>query len=40
MKIEDLLIGDTLLEMMQNADVDVTAIERTEGREALKMIGE
>ena len=40
MKIEDLLIGDSLLEMMQNADVDVTAIERTEGREALKMIGE
>ena len=40
MKIEDLLIGNSLLEMMQNADVDVTAIERTEGREALKMIGE
>ena len=40
MKIEDLLIGNTLLEMMQNADIDVNAIERTEGREALKMIGE
>jgi len=37
---EELLIGDTLLEIMQNADIDVTAIERVEGREALKMIGE